>query len=113
MLHQANESFNAIFPPAPVTSTKPVFTPFRELNTSPPHEGFSFRLSEESPLTYSPGRGDSKVEELLWGEVKSFLGTWSLDEEVEKAKGVGDGTGGESVAEKSGESQSQEYLAVS
>lgn len=111
MLEQANQSFNAILPPASDSNKKPTFTPFRELNTSPEHEGFSFRLSEESPLTYTPGRGDSRVEEKIWAEVKGFLGTWSLDEEVDKVKGIGDGV--ESVTKEiSGESQSQENLAV-
>jgi hypothetical protein len=111
MLDQANQSFDAILPAVPTSNKKPMFTPFRELNTSPEHEGFSFRLSEESPLTYTPGRGDSKVEEVLWAEVKGFLGNWNLEEEVDKIKGIGDGVES-SVKEISGESQSQENLAV-
>lgn len=103
-LDLANQSFNAILPTAsakllhepPLTckfperlskSPKPLpFTPFRELNASPIKGEISFKLSsaQESPLTYSPYRGDPSGEETLWTEVKAFLGAWNLDEEVAK-----------------------------
>jgi len=101
MLDLANQSFNAMLP-QPLSPLLPAarlaekqpqpslmgFTPFRELNASPVPDGVSFKLSSShgSPLTYSPG--DPGVEELLWGEVKGFLGTWNLDEEVLKYKNV-------------------------
>lgn len=98
MLDQANESFNAIIPPltpspsvllpaAPLTSAKlsAGFTPFRELNRSPVHEAISFKLSEDSPLTYSPA-GRPLTEDVLWSDIQGFLGTWNLDEEVTKYK---------------------------
>ena len=115
MLDQANQSFNAIVPPmtpspslllpaAPLTSTKLPggFTPFRELNASPVREAISFKLTEDSPLTYSPA-GRPVTEDVLWGDIKEFLGTWNLDEEVSKYKQEADSTG------KDG-SQSQECL---
>jgi hypothetical protein len=115
MLDQANQSFNAILPPmtpssshllpaAPLTSTKLAagFTPFRELNISPVREAILFKLTEDSPLTYSPA--DRPVtEDVLWGDIKGFLGTWNLDEEVTKHKQDVASTG------KDG-SQSQECL---
>jgi hypothetical protein len=111
LLEKANESFNAILLttttspsllPAPtMKSSSNGFTPFRELNKSPARDDLSFRLgvsvsTEESPLTYSPLQGLGKygaagAEDMLWGEVKGFLATWSLDEDVAKySSKVGD-----------------------
>jgi hypothetical protein len=124
MFDLANQSFNAIVqhPKQPMCSTPllpsvtfttkpptpnpaPFFTPFRELNRSPVREEVSFKLGEEeSPLTYSPLVGGRGVEE-LWGDVRGFIGTWSLEEEVEKYKAMAAGKEGEAVG--SGESQSQ------
>ena len=121
MFDLANQSFNAIVQdpttpllPAATFTTKPptpqnppAFTPFRELNKSPEQE-VSFRVGEESPLTYSPLGGGVAVEE-LWGVGRGLLiGTWNLDEEVEKFQaGKGkDGDGG------SAESQSQSHRCL-
>jgi hypothetical protein len=104
MFDQANRSFDdLILPPQTpasllpsaslTTAKKPGFTPFRELNISPEKDRISFKISsiQESPLTYSPGQ--IGIEEVLWGDIKGFLGTWSLDEEVSNYKTVEQGTG--------------------
>ena len=132
MYDLANQSFNAIvqqpkqpttplLPAATFTSSKPctprpaqLFTPFRVLNTSPVHDEeevgrLSFKLGDggESPLTYSPlVRGEGRE---LWGDMKGFMGTWTLEEEVEKYKALG--KGGEASAESQSQSQSQGCVA--
>jgi hypothetical protein len=133
MLDLANRSFNAVIeqsqptsspsllPPAPLAAkivSSPIssgFTPFRELNKSPVRDGLSFNLSslQESPLTYSPGQQtETAVEELLWGEVKGLLGTWNLDEEIEKHKKTSEGNKGQSVEESANASRSQECIVA-
>ena len=129
MYDHANQSFNAIvqpptkqpitplLPAATFTSRPPtprnalLFTPFRVLNTSPvrgedeEEEGgrLSFKLGDgESPLTYSPlVRADGPE---LWGDMRGFMGTWSLEEEVEKYKALG-GKEGEGSDESQSKSQ--------
>jgi len=50
-----------------------------------PAPDISFKLTcQESPLTYSPLL--NKSEEVIWGEVKSVLGKWDLEEEIGKCK---------------------------
>lgn len=61
----------------------------------------SFKLGDgESPLTYSPLLRADGPE--LWGNMRGFMGAWSLEEEVEKYKALAGKEG-----EGSGESQSQ------
>ena len=111
MLDLANQSFNAILPPvtpspallpaAPFTTVSQHalgFTPFSQLNTSPPRDRLSFKLTcaeGDSPLTYSPGQKDATIEDVLWGDIKGFLGVWDLDDEVRKYRDVDDSAGKE------------------
>lgn len=119
MLDLANQSFNAVvpissplLPAAAITNAKPTFTPkptftsFRVLNSSPVHD-VSTKLAsgQDSPLTYSPGQGiPNDLEDHLWSDVKGFLETWNLDDEIAKrAQTTGE-------KDNSGMSQSQECL---
>ena len=35
-------------------------------------------------MTYSPIAGKPLTEDVLWGDIKGFLGAWNLDQEVSK-----------------------------